>query len=73
MLKLKTQTNVASITTENFFPQMEAHGLWTAEQYVLETGEGGGDYVQKWYTLRLSKIVVHEVINNSLHFFYPAS
>jgi hypothetical protein len=32
----------------------------------------GGEYVQKWYTLNLQQVVVHEVINKFALLFDPA-
>jgi len=42
-------------------------------RYILYVEKGVGDYVDKWYTLHLSQVVVHEVISKFTLRFDPAS
>jgi len=48
---------VASVTTKTFF----ADGIRRLAHHYTVCIEKRGDYIEKWYALKMSQIVVHEV------------
>ena len=53
----KCDAYMASFTTKAFF----TNGIRRLAHHYTVCIEKRGDYIEKWYTLQISQIVVHEV------------